>query len=398
MKLLNFVVKSESGKETYFCFMKPVLVQISSFLMSLPVAIRNWIADPRSTFSNYSIPENISRITAVLLFFVICSSTGFAQTDSLYHIKDSAVVETVPNNLTNGTKTFSSKPYYTLSAQQKKQRQLLVSGINVAAYGGSLFVLNRTWYRNEARTSFQTFNDSKEWLQIDKAGHGWTAYNAGRAATMLWEWAGMPHKKAVWLGGLSGFIYLTGIEFLDAHSEKWGWSWADIGSNIVGSSLFMAQEFLWNEQRIQYKFSFHKNKYREPMLEERADELFGNGVYERMLKDYNAQTYWFSFNLRSFMPESNLPPWLNIAVGYGGDGMFGGFQNKWKNEAGNEITRYDIFRKRQFYVSPDIDFTKIKTKSKFLKTSFALLNAFKCPAPALMIDSKGKLKAYALYF
>jgi hypothetical protein len=49
-------------------------------------------------------------------------------------------------------------------------------------------------------------------------------------------------------------------------------------------------------------------------------------------------------------------------------------------------------------LAPDIDFTKIKTKSKFLKTGFALLNAFKCPAPALMINGKGKLKAYALYF
>ena len=134
------------------------------------------------------------------------------------------------------------------------------------------------------------------------------------------------------------------------------------------------------------------------MLEQRADELYGESFYERMLKDYNAQTYWFSFNMRSFMPQSNIPAWLNIAVGYGGDGMFGGFRNAWKNEAGSEITRFDIPRVRQFYLAPDIDFTRIKTRSKFLKTSFALLNAFKCPAPALMIDSKGKFRAYAFYF
>lgn len=323
-----------------------------------------------------------SKKSCLFLCCIIYCLTGFGQTDS-----------------SQSSVTFqSSKPYYTLSAHQKKQRQLLVGGINVAAYGGSLFVLHRAWYKDEARTSFQVFNDTKEWLQIDKVGHGWTAYNAGRASTMLWEWAGLPHKKAVWIGGLSGFAYLTGIEFLDAHSAKWGWSWGDIGANIIGSGLFMGQEFLWKEQRIQYKFSFHKKDYSEPMLEERADELFGEGLYERMLKDYNAQTYWFSFNLKSFLPESNLPPWLNIAVGYGADGMFGGFENKWKNEMGSEITRYDIPRKRQFYLAPDIDFTKIKTKSKFLKTSFALLNAFKCPAPALMLDNKGKFKAYAFYF
>lgn len=359
--------------------MKPAFVQSPSFVVS-----HSCTAYPCSAFySRFTQTMAISaKRSCFLLCCIIYCFTGFGQPDP-----------------SQSSITFqSSKPYHTLSDHQKKQRQLRVGGINVAAYGGSLFILHRAWYKDEARTSFQVFNDAKEWLQIDKAGHAWTAYNAGRASTMLWEWAGLPHKKAVWIGGLSGFAYLTGIEFLDAHSAKWGWSWSDIGANIIGSGLFMGQEFLWKEQRIQYKFSFHKKNYNEPMLEQRADELFGEGMYERMLKDYNAQTYWFSFNLRSFLPESSLPPWLNIAVGYGADGMFGGFENKWKDEMGSNITRYDIPRKRQFYLAPDIDFTKIKTKSKFLKTSFALLNAFKCPAPAFMLDSKGKFKAYAFYF
>ncbi|MEO5564357.1 MAG: DUF2279 domain-containing protein [Chitinophagaceae bacterium] len=285
-----------------------------------------------------------------------------------------------------------------LTNKQKKTRQWLVGGATAAAYGGSLIVLNDTWFKGYAHTSFQTFNDSKEWLQVDKIGHIWSAYQSGRASTALWEWAGIPHKKAVWIGGLSGFLYLTGIEFMDAHSAKWGWSWSDIAANITGSGLFMGQEFLWNEQRIQYKFSFHSNSYGDPMLEQRANDLFGKSFSERILKDYNAQTYWFSANLKSFFKQSNLPPWLNVAVGYGADGMFGGFENKWFDNLGNDVTRYDVPRKRQFYLAPDIDFTKIKTNSKFLKTAFFMLNAFKCPSPALMIDSKGKARAYAVYF
>lgn len=285
-----------------------------------------------------------------------------------------------------------------LTEKIKRKRQWLIGGVNVAGYGTAIALLNDAWYKNEARTSFHTFNDSREWLQVDKLGHAWTAYNAGRAATALWEWAGLPHKKAVWVGGLSGFTYLTGIEFLDAYSAKWGWSWSDIGANIFGTGVFMGQEFLWNEQRIQYKFSFHRNTYSDPVVEARADDLFGNSWYERMLKDYNAQAYWFSANLRSFFHNSKVPAWLNIAVGYGADGMLGGFDNKWTNEAGNEITRYDIKRTRQFYLSPDIDFTKIKSKSKFVRTALFFLNSFKCPAPALMLDSKGKLKGYFIYF
>ena len=53
---------------------------------------------------------------------------------------------------------------------------------------------------------------------------------------------------------------------------------------------------------------------------------------ERMLKDYNGQTYWLSANLKSFFQGSNIPAWLNVAVGYGADGMFGGFENKWIDE------------------------------------------------------------------
>ncbi len=284
------------------------------------------------------------------------------------------------------------------SNKHYKTRQWLIGGLNVAGYGTSLILFNNTWYKNYPRTSFHTFNDSKEWLQMDKAGHSWAAFNAARGSAAMWRWAGVSSKKAAWIGGLSSTAYLTVIEILDGHSAEWGWSWSDMGANLFGSGLFIAQETGWQEQRIQLKFSFHRNRYNESQLEERANDLFGKSWSERMLKDYNAQTYWLSANLKSFFPKSNLPAWLNVAAGYGADGMFGGFENKWEDELGNEITRYDIQRKRQFYLAPDIDFSKIPTKSKFLKTAFSFLNSFKCPSPALMLDSKGKFRAYALYF
>jgi uncharacterized protein YfiM (DUF2279 family) len=285
-----------------------------------------------------------------------------------------------------------------LTSQQKKTRQWVVAGINIAGYGGSLVLLNSAWYKGYARTGFHTFNDSKEWLQVDKLGHAWGAYNAGKTSAAMWKWGGVPSKKAALIGVLSSTAYLTGIEFMDAHSAKWGWSWSDICANITGGGLFVGQEYLWNEQRIQFKFSFHIKNYTDPVLDQRANNLFGDPWYERMLKDYNAQTYWFSANLRSFFHESNLPKWLNVSLGYGADGMYGGFENKWTDKLGNEIDRSGIPRKRQFCLAPDIDFTKIETNKKWLRTVFTFLNAFKFPAPALMIDSKGKLKGYALYF
>ncbi|HEY0433853.1 MAG TPA: hypothetical protein VGC95_08275, partial [Chitinophagaceae bacterium] len=79
--------------------------------------------------------------------------------------------------------------------------------------------------------------------------------------------------------------------------------------------------------------------------------------------------------------------------------MYGGFRNLWTaGDAGLPVDRTDIPRIRQFYLSPDIDFTKIATNKKWLRSVFFVLNAFKCPAPAIMLDSKGRLKGYILYF
>lgn len=273
-----------------------------------------------------------------------------------------------------------------------------VAGLHIAGYTGTLLVLNETWYKDYPRESLHSFDDSKEWLQVDKIGHGWSAYNLARASASSWNWAGKSNKSSALLGAGSAFTFMTVIEVLDGTSSKWGWSWSDMAANTLGSGLFLAQELLWKEQRIQYKFSFHTYNYTENALEQRANELYGKKWYERMLKDYNAQTYWFSANLRSFLPDSKLPPWLNLAVGFGADGMYGGFENLAKNNAG-QITfdRRDIPRVRQFYIAPDIDFTKIKTNKKWLKTAFFVLNAFKMPAPSIMFSSK-RTKGYWLYF
>lgn len=334
---------------------------------------------------------------SLLILFLASPAISFSQTDSVF-ISDSSKKMITTRLLTRPLNPQVLPPSEYLNKEEKKKRQWFIAGINIAGYGGSLILLNSTWYKGYARTGFQTFNDSKEWLQMDKIGHGWGAYNAGKTSAAMWRWAGVPSKKAALIGALSSTAYLTGIEFMDAHSAKWGWSWSDIAANFVGAGLFVGQEYLWSEQRIQFKFSFHKNNYDDPVLEQRADNLFGKPWYERMLKDYNAQTYWFSANLKLFLPQSKLPAWLNVSVGYGADGMYGGFENKWLDQLGNAVTRSDIPRRRQFYLAPDVDFTKIKTNKKWLRTVFTFLNAFKCPAPALMIDSKGKFKAYALYF
>jgi uncharacterized protein YfiM (DUF2279 family) len=295
-----------------------------------------------------------------------------------------------------GVLTYAQESSFTQSAVNKK-RQWLVGSASVALYGGSLLSLNQAWYDQYDRTSFHTFNDSKEWLQVDKVGHAWSAYNLSRASTAVWKWAGLKDKKAVLVGSVSGFGYLTVIELLDARSSRWGWSWADMSANLFGSALFAGQDLAWKEQRIQFKFSAHKKTY-DASLQNRVTELYGKSLPERLLKDYNSQTYWLSFSASSFLKKSNLPAWLNISIGYGADGLFGGFENKAMDKDGLvTFDRRDIKRYRQWYLAPDIDLTKIKTNSKFLKASFSVLNAFKIPAPAIQL-ANGNLRARAIVF
>ena len=302
-----------------------------------------------------------------------------------------------------GSPTGLQKPGFPLRDTSGPDRVIVIAAISGAAYGGTLLALDQVWYSREDQTTFHTFNDNREWLQVDKIGHGWTAYTAGWLNSAMWRWAGLPARKAAVVGTLTGLVFLTGVEYLDAHSAKWGWSWGDIAANLAGSGLFLGQELLWSEQRIQYKFSFHGNRYKDPMLQTRADDLFGSSWSERMLKDYNAQTYWLSVNPRTFLPDSGIPGWLNVSVGYGAGGMFGGFRNQWIDPfTQNQLNRSDIRRTRQFYLSPDIDLSKIlsrlSSRSRLVRTGLFLLNSFKFPAPALMIDSRGRFRAYALYF
>ena len=348
------LLKTEKDKETYFCFMKSAPVQNSPFFAKLPGAK----------------PGHLFQILIRFIFLLTCYQPVIAQ-DSLIRVPD----------------TFN-----------KKGRIALITGVNVVGYGGSLIIFNNTWYKDYPKTSFHTFDDSKEWLQMDKVGHAWAAYNIGRATTAMWRWAGLSNTKATLIGGISGTVYLTVIEVLDAHSAKWGWSWSDMAANLLGSGLFIGQQLGWEEQRIQFKFSFHIKNYSDPMLNERSDDLFGEHWAERMLKDYNGQAYWLSANLRSFFPRSNLPKWLNVSVGYGADGMFGGFENVWTDEdSGQPVDRTDIKRFRQWYLAPDIDFSKIKTNKKGVKVLLDFLNCFKMPLPTLEL-SNGKLKMHAIYF
>jgi hypothetical protein len=267
------------------------------------------------------------------------------------------------------------------TVDKKKRNILLIS--EAAIYTGALVTLNQLWYADYPRSSFHFINDNAEWLQMDKLGHMTVSYYWGVAGIKAYEWSGMKRKNAIWYGGLTGTFFLTAIEVLDGQSTEWGASSGDLLANTTGSLIAIAQALKWNEQRIQLKYSYSPSEWANT-----NPEQLGANHLQRTLKDYNGQTYWLSFNLKSLfdIQSINFPQWLNVAVGHGADGMISAYQKE-----------NDSQRKRQFLLSLDVDLTRVKTKSKILNTFLHSFGFIKFPMPTLEL-SNGKLHAHSIYF
>ena len=273
----------------------------------------------------------------------------------------------------------------------KKRKIILASSTGLLTLG-SLVYLNQAWYSEYSTGKFHFFNDNKEWLQMDKAGHAFTTYQMSRLMMSTFEWAGYSKKQTLVVGGGIGFVYMTAIECMDGFSRGWGYSWGDQVADAIGSGIAIAQAATWKEQRIQIKFS-----YAQSGLAKYNPSLLGKNNYTQILKDYNAQTYWLSINPSSFIKrKTKFPRWLSVSLGYSAYGMLGGDYNAIVavDNAGN-VLKFE--RERRAYLSLDVDLTRIKTKSKFLKSVFSVVNMLKFPAPSLQFSKKG-LRFYPVYY
>ncbi len=272
------------------------------------------------------------------------------------------------------------------SLDKKRQNSIVIAESVLAA--GALVGLNQLWYADYPQSNFHFINDNSEWLQMDKLGHSFSSYHLGRFGAEMLQWSGASKKNQLIYGAGLGFAFLTAVEVLDGYSSEWGASTGDVIANASGTALYISQELLWKEQRITPKFSFHTTQF----AAYRPDVL-GRSLSEQILKDYNGQTYWLSTNLYSFSKGSKIPKWLNLAVGYGANGMVSG---NIENNPQNSTQKVERFR--QFYLSFDVDLTKIETKSHFLKTIFSVFNTIKIPAPTIEYSANEGLKGHWLYF
>jgi Predicted periplasmic lipoprotein (DUF2279) len=259
--------------------------------------------------------------------------------------------------------------------------------ISEAAMGTLITIgLQFLWYKNFPKSRFHLFNDNNEWLNMDKVGHATTAYNIAAIQYNLMRWSGENKNSSVWIAGGTAFSYLLMVEIFDGFSSNWGFSPGDMAANITGSSIFVAQQLGWNQQRIQMRFSFHKSIF----ARYNPGEL-GKNFPQRLLKDYNGQSYWLSFNISSFMGKNNFPKWINVDVGYGADGMTGAVTNP-SIVDGKKIPEFT--RQRKLFFGFSGAFNK---KDNIPYPSW--INIFRVPSPVVEWKLKeNKIKFRPFYF
>lgn len=250
---------------------------------------------------------------------------------------------------------------------------------SAGGYTGIGTFMALAWYSNEDLSKFHFFDDLPEWRQFDKAGHALGGYTTTRWLMEMCRWSGMPKKQTILVSSLAGFGAMSSIELFDGFGAQWGASVSDIGANFIGASLAATNMALWNEQRLMLKFSYMPSPYvtnKDSLA--KYKHLFGSNPFEWVLKDYNGDVVWLSCRVNSFLPEGKFkeiyPDWLNLAVGYGIEGM----------NSGRATAGY-----RQGYLSFDVDLSNIKTKYGPLRTALNVSAMLRVPMPALQFDKHG---------
>jgi hypothetical protein len=276
--------------------------------------------------------------------------------------------------------------------QPNYKARLIGVSVGVSAlYVTTMTGLYYLWYADYPKSSFHFINDSGEWLYMDKIGHATSSYWIGRIGYESLRWCGVSKKKAVWYGGTWGLIYLTSVEVFDGFSAEWGASVPDLAANTIGTAVFISQQLLLDNQPFIFKFSFHPTEYADY-----RPDLFGEKFIQQMLKDYNGQTYWLSANIASFLPESSrFPKWLDVSFGYSGEGMLGAESNP--TEYNGEPLPY-FERYSQYFLSLDIDLTKIRTKNETVSMLLNLIGYIKLPFPAVEFNRIDKVKWHWMYY
>lgn len=271
--------------------------------------------------------------------------------------------------------------------------------------------LYKAWYEGQGIGKFRTIDDSKEWEGMDKLGHVFTAYMYADAANQGLAWTGMRRPRRLLLAAGTSLLLQSTIEVMDGFSTGWGFSWYDMGANTLGVATFIGQEAAFGEQRFRFKFSASGVRHStQPLpsfpeggptstLADRAAQLYGSSPWTRFVKDYAGQTIWISANPGVLVGrgETAKLPWLNLALGYSPNNVYGAYANNWHDGYGYNGNQIAV-RSHDLVLGLDIDFSRIPVKNRTIRTLLFFANFIKVPSPAVIRNNRQGIRWEWLYF
>lgn len=252
------------------------------------------------------------------------------------------------------------------TVKPNNSKLILTASVLPATVAGVAVYLNHVWWKGD-KIPFH-FTDTLDWkyaLKLDKAGHFWSCMVTTDVMSRMIHWAGVPYKKALWIGVGSSVLLSTIVEFKDAYSPWWGFSVSDLGADILGSFYPLVQEQWPVMQNFDFKWSydFVKSSFYST-TPFHSDPSF--------LDDYERHNYWLTVDVCNLFLNKNKtfqPDFLNLGIGVSAE---------WLDGRGHG--QHEVF------LAVDLDLTKLNlSKSRVVKTALHYLNYFHLPAPAVKI-------------
>ena len=189
-------------------------------------------------------------------------------------------------------------------------RTTAVLGVGVATAIGELS--RRKQDERRLTGPFTVENDWSYSRSADKFGHVFFTHYMSQAFDAGFRWAGYDERKSAVLGAAAGFTGMLYYEVLDGFGSQENFSPIDVAANGIGAGLYASRAYIPAMQHIHLKMSY-----------------WPSGDTCDYTCDYEGQTAWITANPNGLLPDTplgHLPPWLNLAVGYGareGDIRFG---------------------------------------------------------------------------
>lgn len=257
--------------------------------------IGNMLSAKRNLISHYC-----SRVCVVALIALVAlaNSQNCAGQEM---VADSLETTVDADSLDRSPQPLFGIPILQSASEPDPLRTAAVVGLGVAA-GASEFARRKEDYRRLVGP-FTVENDWSYARSADKFGHVFFTHYLSQTFATGFQWAGYERKKAAVMGAVSGFTGMLHYEILDGFGSNENFSPIDVAANAVGAGLFAGRTYVPALEHIHVKMSY-----------------WPSGSDCDYTCDYEGQTAWVTANPAGLAPQTplgNLPPWLNLAIGYG---------------------------------------------------------------------------------